>query len=196
MRLRVRGRVQHGRGLRRRHDEAHRAVRKRRTARTTGSPHRRGRRAVRLFLFPPFQASDFRIEISLPDLLLEGHDDVDGHVEDAELRLRFVGLEVGHADASELLQSLVDVADSNPFSRVVRRSPLSFSDGFDFRRQVVFVVGRLAALARSLPALGRGRTPSPHAAAGLEVLVGLSLLGQAWSSARTQVRRLLQLVGS
>lgn len=178
MRLRVRGRVEHGRGLRGRHDETHRTVGQRRATRTSGSPHGRGRRSVGLLLFPPFQASDFRIEISLPDLLLEGHDDVDGHVEDAELSLRFVGLEVGHADAAELLQGLVDVANANPLPRVVRRSPFPLPDCFDLRGEVIFVVGGLAALARSLPALGRGRPPSAHAAAGLQVLVGLSFLCQ------------------
>ena len=48
------------------------------------------------------------------DLLFELHDDLDGHVEDAQLGLRLVRLEVLHAHAAQLLERLVDVADPNP----------------------------------------------------------------------------------
>lgn len=51
--------------------------------------------------------------------MLEGHDDVDGHVQDPQLRLRLVRLEVGHADPAQLLQGLVDVANTDPLSRVI-----------------------------------------------------------------------------
>lgn len=48
------------------------------------------------------------------DLLLQRHDDLDGHVEDAELGLRLVALQVRHAHAPELLQGFVDVSYPYP----------------------------------------------------------------------------------
>lgn len=50
------------------------------------------------------------------DLLLQVHDDLDGHVEDAELRLGFVCLEVCHAHPPKLLQCFIDVPDPYPIS--------------------------------------------------------------------------------
>ena len=54
---------------------------------------------------PPLETSYLWIEVPLPHLLLEVHDDVHGSVEDSELVLRLVRLLVGHADSSKLFQS-------------------------------------------------------------------------------------------
>lgn len=50
------------------------------------------------------------------DLLLQVHDDLDCHVEDAELRLGLVCLEVCHAHPPKFLQCFIDVPDPYPIS--------------------------------------------------------------------------------
>lgn len=50
------------------------------------------------------------------DLLLQVHDDLDSHVEDAKLRLGLVCLEMCHAHPPELLQCFIDVPDPYPIS--------------------------------------------------------------------------------
>ena len=51
---------------------------------------------------------------STSHLLLELHDDLNGHVEDAQFGLRLVRLQVRHAHAAQFLERFVDVANSDP----------------------------------------------------------------------------------
>lgn len=48
------------------------------------------------------------------DLLLECHDHLHGHVQDAQFSLRLVRLQVRHAHPAELLKRLIYVPDSYP----------------------------------------------------------------------------------
>ena len=52
--------------------------------------------------------------ISTSHLLLELHDDLDGHVEDAQFGLRLVRLQMLHAHAPQLLERFVDIPNSDP----------------------------------------------------------------------------------
>ena len=47
-------------------------------------------------------------------MLLELHDDLNGHVEDAQLGLRLVRLQMRHAHAPQFLERFVDIPDSDP----------------------------------------------------------------------------------
>ena len=51
---------------------------------------------------------------STSHLLLELHDDLNGHVEDAQFGLRFVRLQMRHAHAPQFLERFVDIPDSDP----------------------------------------------------------------------------------
>lgn len=61
-----------------------------------------------------------RRSIRTSDLLLERHYNFDSHVENTELRLRFVGLQVCHAHSSQFLEGFVDVPDAYPTARETR----------------------------------------------------------------------------
>jgi len=74
---------------------------------------------IAFVLLASLEAGNLRVEVPLPDLLLEVDDDVHGYVHDAQLGLRLVRLEVGHADHAELLQGLVNVADPDPLPSIV-----------------------------------------------------------------------------
>lgn len=67
-----------------------------------------------LLFFPSLQACRLRVEIPLSDLLLQLHDDLDSHIENAQFGLRLVCFEVLHAHPSQLLQGFVYVPDSYP----------------------------------------------------------------------------------
>jgi hypothetical protein len=51
---------------------------------------------------------------STSHLLLELHDDLNGHVEDAQFGLRFIRLQMRHAHAPQFLERFVDIPDSDP----------------------------------------------------------------------------------
>ena len=79
-----------------------------------------------LLLHPP-QAGHLGVQVPFSHQVLEVHDDLDGHVEDAQLRLQLVGLQVGRADCPELFESLVDVPDPDSLPRIVGTPPLALS---------------------------------------------------------------------
>lgn len=78
---------------------------------------------LRLFLLPPLQAGRLRVQVAFSHLLLERHDHLDCHVEDAQLRLGLVRLEVRHAHAAELLERFVDVPDADSLPGIVSLPP-------------------------------------------------------------------------
>ncbi len=70
------------------------------------------------------QGDGRRIQVPVSNLLFEVHDDVDGHVEHPQLRLRLFGVHFAHrpqahADAAEFRQGVVDVPDSHPLPRII-----------------------------------------------------------------------------
>lgn len=69
------------------------------------------------------EAGHARVEVPVPDLVLQGHDHVHGGVEDPELGHRLVGLRVRVADAPQLLERVVDVPDPDPLPLVVGVPP-------------------------------------------------------------------------
>lgn len=95
---------------------------------------------LRLFLLPPLQASCLRVQVTFSHLLFQGHDHLDGHVEDAQLGLRFVRLQVRHAHAAELLQRFVDVPDADSFPCVVGLPPFLLLAVFGHGVSVVIIV--------------------------------------------------------
>lgn len=58
-----------------------------------------------------------RRAVSTSNLLLKRHNDVNGHVENAKLSLRFVALQMCHAHPSKFLEGVVNVSNADPEGR-------------------------------------------------------------------------------
>lgn len=100
------------------------------------------------------QSNGGRIKISISDFLLELHDDVDGHVQDSQLRLRLLRVRLaqrleGHADAAQLRERVVDVANPHSLAGVVGHATVFLLDHADLR------VGQIVGTLFSFSSAGR-----------------------------------------